>query len=246
MQKLLPLLCRTRLVVAHRQPSSFRFLSATTSLPAGLKKSITPDHTLPPRSDGQTRQPARRLPPKDLFSLEGRTVVLTGAGRGLGITLASAVLDAGGDVVCLDVLPQPSETEWASISKIAQETGQKATYHQCDITNEEDVQATLAKAAAQAEESGKAIRGLVTCAGINHVVDAIDYPLDGFKKVLDVNVTGSFLVAKHTARLMRDAKNSGSIVFVASMSGQIANRVWPSSTSKCSTNEITGSPMLSI
>ena len=150
---------------------------------------------------------------------------MTGAGRGLGITLASAVLDAGGDVVCLDVLPQPSEMDWAGITKIVEETGQNATYYQCDITREDHVQATLADAVSQAEKRRKPVRGLVSCAGIQQMVDAMDYPTDGFKRMLDVNVTGSFLVAKHTARLMRDAKNSGSIVFIASMSGQIANRV---------------------
>jgi NAD(P)-dependent dehydrogenase (short-subunit alcohol dehydrogenase family) len=157
--------------------------------------------------------------------LEDRTVVVTGAGRGLGITLASAVLDAGGDVVCLDVLPQPSEVEWSGITKIGEETGRHATYYQCDITTDEQVQATLAEALSQAEKRNKPIRGLISCAGVQQTVDAIDYPTDGFKRILDVNVTGSFLVAKHTARLMRDARNRGSIVFIASMSGQIANRV---------------------
>jgi NAD(P)-dependent dehydrogenase (short-subunit alcohol dehydrogenase family) len=57
------------------------------------------------------------------------------------------------------------------------------------------------------------------------MTDAIDYPLDGFRRILEVNVTGSFLVAKHTARIMREEGTSGSIVFIASMSGQIANRV---------------------
>jgi NAD(P)-dependent dehydrogenase (short-subunit alcohol dehydrogenase family) len=212
-----------RLAVVSRTPQSRLFQSTTTS-PSELHKSIVKDHALPP-SDVQARQPAGKTSIKDLFSLGDRTVVVTGAGRGLGITLASAVLDAGGDVVCLDVLPQASEVEWAGITEIAEETGRNATYHKCDITRQEDVQATLADAASQAEKRKKPVRGLISCAGIQQMVDALDYPIDGFKRILDVNVTGSFLVAKHTARLMRDAKNSGSIVFIASMSGQIANRV---------------------
>ena len=212
-----------RLAVDSRKPSSCLFQS-TTTFPSELHRSIVPDHALPP-NDVQARQPARRTSIKDLFLLGERTVVVTGAGRGLGITLASAVLDAGGDVVCLDVLPRPSEMDWAGITKIAEETGRHATYHQCDIAREEQVQATLADAVSRAEERKKPVRGLISCAGIQQTVDAMDYPTDGFKRILDVNVTGSFLVAKHTARLMRDAKNSGSIVFIASMSGQIANRV---------------------
>lgn len=204
--------------------TSSRLFHSTTTSPSELHRSIVPDHTLPP-NDVQAHQSARKTTIKDLFSLRERTVVITGAGRGLGITLASAVLDAGGDVVCLDVLPQPSEVEWAGITKIGEGTGRNATYYQCDITREEHVQATLADAVSKAEKRKKPIRGLISCAGVQQMVDAMDYPTDSFKRILDVNVTGNFLVAKHTARLMRDAKNSGSIVFIASMSGQIANRV---------------------
>lgn len=135
------------------------------------------------------------------------------------------MLDAGGDVACLDVLPSPSEIEWSGITKVAKETGRQATYYQCDITSENDVETTLAKAAEQANDRAMPIRGLISCAGIQQMTDAIDYPIDGFRKILEVNVTGSFLVAKHTARIMKNNNQEGSIVFIASMSGQIANRV---------------------
>ena len=45
-----------------------------------------------------------------LFSLAGKTVAITGGGRGLGITLAFAVVEAGGHAACLDILPEPSNT----------------------------------------------------------------------------------------------------------------------------------------
>ncbi|KAI7205747.1 hypothetical protein KC352_g18256, partial [Hortaea werneckii] len=47
-------------------------------------------------------------PTKNLFSLEGKTVVITGGGRGLGLTLAGAVIEAGGHAACLDVLEEPT------------------------------------------------------------------------------------------------------------------------------------------
>jgi NAD(P)-dependent dehydrogenase (short-subunit alcohol dehydrogenase family) len=143
----------------------------------------------------------------------------------LGITLASAVLEAGGDVVCLDVLPQPSKTEWDALTKVQSRKGNSLTYCPCDITNETQVQAILSAAASEAAKRGNPIRGLINCAGIQQTVDAIDYPINDFKRILDVNVTGGFIVAKNVARVMRDEKHSGSIVFIASMSGQIANRV---------------------
>jgi hypothetical protein len=160
-----------------------------------------------------------------LFSLEDRTVVVTGAGRGLGIVLASAVLEAGGDVVCLDVLARPGEQEWNHIEDISKANGGQVSYYQGDITDEDAVIQIFAEAAKKAQKRRKPIRGLISCAGIQHMKDAIEYPLENFRKILEVNVTGSFLVAKHAARLMREEKNTGSIVFIASMSGQIANRV---------------------
>lgn len=189
-----------------------------------MPHSMIPDTTLPDDVP-ESRQTLTNAPVRDLFSLERRTVIVTGAGRGLGITLATAVLEHGGDVVCLDILPEPSKTEWGAIAELQKALGTKATYHQCDITKEEDVEAALTKAAAEAEKRQKPIRGLIHCAGIQQMIDAIDYPVDDFRRILGVNVTGSFIMAKHTARLMRDAKNSGSILLIASMSGQIANRV---------------------
>ncbi|KAH7374232.1 dehydrogenase with different specificitie [Cadophora sp. MPI-SDFR-AT-0126] len=201
-----------------------QLFQSTRKLSSDVPKTILTDHSLPSNDVQARRQAVKKTSLTDLFSLNERAVVITGAGRGLGITLASAVLDAGGDVVCLDVLPEPSELEWSAIMKLAEQTGRHAKYYQCDITNEEDVQGILAEAGSQAEKRSSPIRGLISCAGVQQMVDAIDYPLDGFKRILNINVTGSFVVAKHTARLMREAKNSGSIVFIASMSGQIANR----------------------
>ncbi|KEF60681.1 uncharacterized protein A1O9_02242 [Exophiala aquamarina CBS 119918] len=165
-----------------------------------------------------------RAPTTKLFSLAGRSVVVTGAGRGLGITLATAVLEAGGDAICLDILPEPSKEDWANIVRIQKSSKASAIYLQCNVVDESAVSSSLAQAAEYAQTRGKPIRGLLHCAGIQQMIDAMEYPLEGFRRILDVNVTGSFLLAKHTARLMRDEGNSGSLVLIASMSGQIANR----------------------
>lgn len=182
------------------------------------------DSVLPLHTRESELSPATQPTPK-LFSLEDRTVVVTGAGRGLGITLATAVLEAGGDVVCLDILSEPSKEEWANIARIEKASNLSATYHNCNVTDEASVETTLAEAAKGAKARGKPIRGLIHCAGIQQMIDAIDYPLDGFRRILDVNVAGSFLLAKHTARILREEGNTGSLVMIASMSGQIANRV---------------------
>jgi hypothetical protein len=192
----------------------------------GFISTMTP-HVVAINGDSKIAHERQKLNPhiSKLFSLDDRTVVVTGAGRGLGIVLASAVLEAGGDVVCLDVLPKPGEQEWNHIEDIGKANGGHRSYYQGDITDEDAVNQIFAGAAKEARKRGKPIRGLISCAGIQHMKDAIEYPLANFRKILEVNITGSFLVAKYAARLMREEKNIGSIVFIASMSGQIANRV---------------------
>nr|POE87730.1 d-arabinitol 2-dehydrogenase [ribulose-forming] [Quercus suber]POF00893.1 d-arabinitol 2-dehydrogenase [ribulose-forming] [Quercus suber] len=160
----------------------------------------------------------------NLFSLREQTVVVTGGGRGLGITLAIAVVEAGGSVVCLDILPEPSTIEWSTVSKLAKRSGTSATYERCDITNESEVEQALAKAAEQGLAHGAPFSGIVHCAGIQQKIPLVDYPVADFRRIMDVNVTGSFLVAKHASRIFIENHIPGSIVLIASMSGQIANR----------------------
>lgn len=69
------------------------------------------------------------------------------------------------------------------------------------------------------------LRGLVACAGISGECDACDYPVDAFRKILDVNITGTFLVTQAVAREMHRENVTGSIILIASISGWISNKV---------------------
>ncbi|KAJ5833373.1 hypothetical protein N7474_001684 [Penicillium riverlandense] len=189
-----------------------------------MAPSISLDHSTPAIVPESNETPAAFAPTNALFSLGGRTVVVTGGGRGLGMTLTNAVLEAGGDVACLDLLPEPNPEEWFAVQKLAKSRGLQATYSKCDITDEEATKALLEKIAGDSLRRNMPLRGLITCAGIQQMVPALDYPVDGYRKMLDVNVLGTFIPAKHFARICVEQKTSGSIVMIASMSGQIANR----------------------
>jgi NAD(P)-dependent dehydrogenase (short-subunit alcohol dehydrogenase family) len=132
-------------------------------------------------------------PASPLFALTNRTIAITGGGRGLGITLASAVLEAGGDVACLDLLPVPSAEEWAAVQKLAAARELQVTYVQCDVTDEVAVQAALENIAAVGLERGMPLRGLITCAGIQQMVPALEYPVDLWRKMLDVKYAFSIV-----------------------------------------------------
>lgn len=173
----------------------------------------------------ETDLSASNAPISKLFSLSGRTIVITGGGRGLGITLAVAVLEAGGNVACLDILPEPSATEWTALQKLARQSKLQVVYHKCDITDEDNISKTLDRIAEEGGRLGAPLYGTIACAGIQQKVPAVEYPADGFRRIMDVNVMGTFLTIKHTARIFIKEKTKGSIVMIASMSGQVANRV---------------------
>ncbi|KAK2760410.1 hypothetical protein FQN54_002480 [Arachnomyces sp. PD_36] len=188
-----------------------------------MSPAITLNNTMSQATTEVQQDPIQNNTHNNLFSLEGRTIAITGGGGGLGIVLVEAVLDAGADVACLDLPLQPPP-EFAILQKHALSRGLQASYFCCDITNEDQTRKVLEGVAAEGMSRGKPLRGAITCAGIQQMVPALDYPIEGLRKMLDVNVVGTFIPAKHCARIFVEQKLPGSIVMIASMSGQIANR----------------------
>lgn len=160
-----------------------------------------------------------------LFSLAGKTIAITGGGRGLGLTLAAAVIEAGGHAACLDILPEPSNTEWAELAKIAKQTGTQISYRRCDVTSEAEFTEVLAQISQEGDDHGASFGGMIACAGIQQKVPALESEASDFERILRVNVVGAFISVKRAARILKDKGTGGSIVLIASMSGQVANRV---------------------
>lgn len=143
-------------------------------------------------------------------------------------------------MVVVDVLPEPDPEVWgkpkreiymstsplnnhliAHLQFAAEVTGARAIYQQLDVQDESSITSAFAKIVPQLRNP---IRGLVSCAAISGESDACDYPADVFRKILDINITGTFLIARCVANEMQRANVPGSIVLIASMSGHISNR----------------------
>ncbi|KAL2169509.1 hypothetical protein VTG60DRAFT_5978 [Thermothelomyces hinnuleus] len=185
---------------------------------------MSPSVLTQPPADDSKRPSAANPNHAALFSLSNRTVAITGGGRDLGITLARAVLEAGGHAACLDILPEPAATEWAALQKIATASGLGLSYRRVDVTDEGALAAAFDEIDAEAASLGAPLYGCVACAGIQQKMPALEYPQADFERIQRVNVTGAFLTAKHAARILVKNGVRGSIVLIASMSGQIANR----------------------
>ncbi|KAL2142359.1 hypothetical protein VTI28DRAFT_1251 [Corynascus sepedonium] len=184
---------------------------------------MSPSLTQTVADDNLHQQTPATAASNGLFSLSNKTVVITGGGRGLGITLARAVLEAGGHVACLDILPEPAPAEWLALQKVAHASKRlRLSYRRVDVTDE----GALATAFDEidAENSGAPLFGCIACAGVQQKIPALEYPQADFERIQRVNVTGAFLTAKHAAKVMVGNGVRGSIVLIASMSGQIANR----------------------
>jgi NAD(P)-dependent dehydrogenase (short-subunit alcohol dehydrogenase family) len=191
-----------------------------------MVQAIVSDIELPTHEVPETAiTPASRAPTSNLFSLKGKTIAITGGGRGLGITLAIAVVEAGGSVACLDILEAPSPGEWEELTKLTRASGVVATYHKCDVTEEASLERAIKAIAAKAQTLGAPFWGAIACAGIQQQLPALDYPAADFERIMKVNVTGVFNTCKYTARQLREQESPGSIVIISSMSGNIANRV---------------------
>lgn len=188
--------------------------------PGAVNSAESPDQMAP---EPQSVRPS--MSTTQLLSLSGKTVAITGGARGIGITLAMAVVEAGGNVACLDILETPAPAEWAQLQKLASTYKVVASYNHCDVTDEKAVEVAMASVAAEAELLGSPFWGTIACAGIQQMIPALEYPALDFERVLKVNVTGVFNTCKHAARILHRAKRPGSIVIIASMSGNIANRV---------------------
>jgi NAD(P)-dependent dehydrogenase (short-subunit alcohol dehydrogenase family) len=132
------------------------------------------------------------------------------------------LLQYGADVVSLDVAASASTEIWRPLSSLAGEVNGQAIYISCDVTNEESVHSAFAQAVKTCRFP---IRGLVTCAGISGRHPALEYPVDEFRRIMDINVTGTFLCARAAARVMHEQNVGGSIVMFASMSGINVNKV---------------------
>ena len=146
--------------------------------------------------------------------LESKLALVTGAGGGLGGATAIKFAAEGARVVCSDLDIAKAE----KIASIMESSGGKAIAHRCDI-------ADPTQCNAQVEETIKCFNRLdvlVNSAGISLHRLALETTIEDWNRVLNINLTGSFLTAQAAAKVM--LKNGGGrIIQIGSISGQRGN-----------------------
>lgn len=156
------------------------------------------------------------------FSLIGKTAVVTGGNRGLGLEMALAFVEAGAHVFVIDRAEMPSD-DFQKVAKHCQLLDRQIEFITADVTNEQEMNEAMHYIADVS--TTQTIDVVVANAGIMQTYPAIDYPISEFRKMLDVNTVGCFITAQAGARVMKERKlNQGSIILTASMSGTVVNR----------------------
>jgi NAD(P)-dependent dehydrogenase (short-subunit alcohol dehydrogenase family) len=153
---------------------------------------------------------------KDLFDLSGETAIVTGAGRGLGESMAHGLAEAGANIVIADIDLESATKTAEDLQKV----GSKAIAIKTDITKVDDVNQM---AETTIREFGK-IDILVNNAGIMRTGKTPENIEEAeWKRVVDVDLTGVFLASKAVGTYMIRQKY-GKIINIASMSGVIVNK----------------------
>jgi NAD(P)-dependent dehydrogenase (short-subunit alcohol dehydrogenase family) len=140
---------------------------------------------------------------------KARVALVTGGASGIGLATVERLLKAGWKVAVVDRDEKAQEAVRQTHANSA-----NVLLSPLDVTDESAAQ-TLVK---RVVETLGGLDGVVNSAGIAADIPALETPIDLFRKVLDVNVVGTFIVARAAALVMKD-RGGGSIVNLASVSG---------------------------
>lgn len=144
-----------------------------------------------------------------------QTVLVTGGASGIGRAIVDAVLAEGWRAIVADLDPK-------ALDRCREDLGpsnDRVRFERMNVADEDVVIRTIATCEA---EFGP-LTGVVNSAGIGRDVPAIDTSVDLFRKMLEVNLIGSFVVSREAAKRMR-TRGAGSIVNIASVSGVLGNK----------------------
>jgi NAD(P)-dependent dehydrogenase (short-subunit alcohol dehydrogenase family) len=152
---------------------------------------------------------------KDLFDLTGRTALITGGSRGLGLQIAEALGDYGAKIVLVSRKQADLDEATAALAK----RGVEASAIAADLGRSEAV-AEVAKSAI--ERLGH-VDVLVNNAGATWGSPAEDHPLEAWDKVMNLNVRSIFLLSQAVGKLSMIPRTYGRIINVASIAGLRGN-----------------------
>lgn len=144
----------------------------------------------------------------NLFNLQNKVALVTGAGRGLGKSMAIGLAEAGADVVLIST----DKNNLSATEKAIKATGKKALPFSCDVTDPGQIKNMLA----EVTNYFGPIDILLNNAGITRRYDAEKFPDEAWRQVIDTNLTAVFRLCRAVVHEMIERK-SGKIINMASL-----------------------------
>ena len=145
----------------------------------------------------------------NMFSLAGKTALVTGCRRGIGFGMATALAEAGADIIGVSA---SLEATGSDIEKAVQAAGRSFTAYQCDFSDAEAVKAF----SAQVRQDHPVIDILVNNAGTIKRAPAAEHPDEYWDEVINVNLNSQFRLSRDIGARMVE-RGSGKIIFTASL-----------------------------
>lgn len=145
-----------------------------------------------------------------MYQFEGKTILVTGAGSGMGAACMRRLHEEGATVVAMDI-------RTAEIETFAQELEDRQRIHiiEVDISNH----ALVAAAVADIGDRVGNLYGLANCAGVRGVGSLLDWSPDQWKRVISINLDGTFNICQAFVRELKKANAPGAIVNISSTAG---------------------------
>lgn len=153
-----------------------------------------------------------------LFDLTGRTILITGASRGIGFSMAQACAEHGARVVLNGRDPKTLAEKVEALAA----AGHDAEGEAFDVTDEAAAVAALDRIVSR--HGG--LYGLIANAGIQHRVPVLEFPTEDFRRVVETNLTACFVLGREAAKRMIPG-GGGSIINTVSMLGPMARPTVP-------------------
>ncbi len=148
-----------------------------------------------------------------LFSLEGRTALVTGASRGIGRALAAGLAEAGADLI----LAARSEEALQDTAAAVRAYGRQAHVFTADVSDPESIGALFG----HMDDAGLRADVLINNAGMEEVRASVDVDEALWDRILDTNLKGAFFVARHFAERLLTAGLPGAIVNTCSLTSAV-------------------------
>ncbi len=172
---------------------------------------------------------------QELFNLSGKTAIVTGGGRGIGKFIATGLAEAGADLVI-------ASRKFDRLEKTAEELrslGVRCLPVKCDMGNRDEI---LAMVDATMKEYGT-VDILVNNAGVTWGAPTLDFPLEQWDRIFNVNVRGVWILSQAVAKIMKE-KGGGKMINLSSVmgfrgSGEEAHPALPYNSSKAAINLLT-------